>query len=233
MFVELLSEKSLKKNLLYMGKDEKKFRTSRFLFAAIFLLWAAGIVYVSKDFFLIPLIPMVTFIGYKYPYFNVLRSRNNILSLNSQLFPGFLTTFNALLPTSGNVYQALVACIPYIKDPLRSSLEELVQKVEDDNRREDYMLFAEHIGTSEAYMMMDMIYQFSEYGIQRESLMEMQRFAQELDKNKMNELIQSKMVKMEVLGYIPVFISMFLVLGFAGTIGWHYVKYVMDILSMQ
>ncbi|GLY12880.1 hypothetical protein [Pseudobacillus badius] len=233
MFVELLSEKSLKKNLLYMGKDEKKFRTSRFLFAAIFLLWAAGIVYVSKDFFLIPLIPMAAFIGYKYPYFNVLRSRNNILSLNSQLFPGFLTTFNALLPTSGNVYQALVACIPYTKDPLRSSLEGLVRKVEDANRREDYMLFAEHIGTSEAYMMMDMIYQFSEYGIQRESLMEMQRFAQELDKNKMNELIQSKMVKMEALGYIPVFISMFLVLCFAGTIGWHYVKYVMDILSMQ
>lgn len=231
MFVELLNEQNLERNLRHLGKDATKFRKTRFVYMFILLLFAGGAYFAVKDWTWFFTLPFAAIIGYKLPYYNLLSYKQKTDRLNTQMFPEFLVTFVALLPTSGNVYQALVASLEYTKEPLRSSLERLIRKIEDDNRREDYMDFADYIGTSEAYMLMDMIYQFSEYGIKKEALVEMQRFSQELDKNKMAELIEQKIVKMEPLGFIPVFISLFFILGFAGVIGWYYISDVMDVLA--
>lgn len=232
MLIELLSEKNRVINLKKYEKSAKTFLTSRLLHIVLMLLLVGMAFYVTKELKILALVPVAAVVGYKLPYYNLLAYHEKRNRLNRQLFPEFLVTFIALLPTSGNVYQTLVAALPYTKDPLRSSLEKLITKIEDNNNREDYLEFAETVGTSESFMLMDMMFQFSEYGIKKESFTEMQRFSQELDKNIMAELIDQKINGMESLGLAPVFIALFFIISFAGVIGWHYLSGVSGIISM-
>ncbi|MEB6549250.1 flagellar assembly protein FlaJ [Heyndrickxia sporothermodurans] len=214
MFFELINESRLNEHLAYFKKEKKDFLKVRMLYGIILTLIAAMIIYVMGNTLYFLALPVLFVIGYKYPYYNIVKNKSRIDNDNSYLFPDFLGSFIGLIPSSGNVYQTLVATLPYTKEPLRTGLEELIAKIEDDNRREHYMDFADYIGTSEAYMVMDMIYQFSEFGIKKEPLKELERFVMDLESNKQEEVITKKMNDMEYLGFLPIFISMYLVMGF-------------------
>lgn len=222
MITELIREARLKDTLKYYKKESSNFLKVRLIFAIAYMLLASMfIVYMQRyDLFYIPIIALI--VGYKIPYYNLLSKRKKDDFLNSYLFPEFLQSFDALLPISGNVYQTFVGVLPYTREPLKGRLEDLIVKIEQGNKREDYLEFAEYIGTGESYMIMDMIYQFSEYGVKKEALKELREYISEIQKNKVDEMIERKMSSMEYLGYIPIFISLFTVIGFAGVLFMYY-----------
>ena len=216
MFFELLKEESRAYNLAYFQKDSKSFAKTRLLYGIGGLLIGTMLWWVMQSFSYLLAIPIGFIIGYKFPYYDVLVKKAAADKLNMYAFPEFLGSFIALIPSTGNVYQTLVAALPYTKEPLRSALQQLIENVWLDNKREHYMAFAEYVGTSEANMIMDTIYQFSEFGRKKESLQELSNFAQELEKNAQSEMITKKMNDMEYLGYLPIFLSILFILAFVG-----------------
>lgn len=232
MLIELIKEDYLDVYLEYLNRDKKKFRNVRFIFGGImFLAFALGVL-IMKKYMLFLGIPIAFLIGYKLPYLNLMMSKKQSDLMVSFMFPQFLQTFMALLSTSGNVYQTLKATLPYTSEPLKGRLKNLVAKIEDENNRDNYVEFAEFVGTSEAYMIMDMIYQFSEFGVRKEIINELKNYIQNLQENKVDELIERKMVAVEKYGFAPVFISLFMILGYAGVIFWYYMHDVMDALEL-
>lgn len=222
MLTELIRESQRTALLRFFGKEEKEFKKTQWIMGALFGLVGIMLLLIVKKPTL-AFIPFLTFfVGYKYPYFKLLSNKKSEDTLNSYLFPEFIQSFLALLPTSGNVYQTLKATIRYTKDPLRSKLIQLVEKIEEDNDRQYYLEFAEMVNTSEAFMVMDMIYQFSEYGVKKEALKELQSYIGEIHKNRVNEIIDRKMGQMEYIGFLPIFISILTVIVFAGALFWHY-----------
>ncbi|KRG16865.1 hypothetical protein ACA29_03010 [Lederbergia galactosidilytica] len=217
MFFELIKENRLNDHLAYFKKEKKDFIKVRIIYGLLFTLIGAIIIYMMGKMLYFLALPVLFILAFKYPYYNLVKNKKRIDNDNSYLFPDFLGSFIGLIPSSGNVYQTyqtLVATLPYTKEPLKTGLEELIAKIEDENKREHYMDFADYIGTSESYMVMDMIYQFSEFGIKKEPLKELERFVQDLETNKQNEVIAKKMNDMEYLGFLPIFISMYFIMGF-------------------
>lgn len=222
MLTELLREERLSDYLSFFEKDKKEFVKTRVIFGVLFALIGLILAYmISRPAgYALPLVLFV--IGYKYPYYSIMSKKNKEDVLNSYLFPEFVQVFIALIPTSGNVYQTLLAVLPYTKDPLRKRLEALIEKLQEDNNREYYLEFADYINSSEAYMVMDMIYQFSEFGIKKESLKELQTYMDEIQKNRVEEIMDKKMASMEVYGNFPIFLPMITVGGFAVILFLHY-----------
>lgn len=222
MITELIKEERLNDLLEFFAKDRKDFKKTRLIFGILFLILGFFIFFLHPKipFLLIPLIGFA--IGYKYPYYSLMSKKQRHDMLNSYLFPEFVQSFIALIPTSGNVYQTLLATYPYTKEPLKSRLATLIEKLQKENKREYYLEFADTLNSSEAYMVMDMIYQFSEYGVKKESLKELQNYMEEIHKNRIDEIINKKMAKMENLGYFPILITMIFVLGFTVIIFLHY-----------
>ena len=158
------------------------------------------------------------------------KKKNDLVT--SFLFPQFLQSFMGLLASSGNIYQTLKLTVDYVNDPLKSELEKLVARIEKDNKREYYLEFAETINNSEAYMIMDIIYQFSEYGVKKDTLDNLKNYIQRLDENKVNELIDRKLLSAEKYGFVGIFIGMFFVLGYTGTIMAYYLQDVIKALEV-
>lgn len=231
MLNELIKEERLSDLLYFFNQDRKQFKKTRLIFGVLFMLLGFIVFYLksSLPYLIVPILGFV--IGYKYPYYKLIAKKNREDVLNSYLFPEFIQSFIALIPTSGNVYQTLLATYPYTKDPLKSRLATLIEKIQKENKREYYLEFADFIGTSESYMVMDMIYQFSEFGIKKDSLKELQSYMAEIQKNRMNEIIEKKMRVMENYSLIPVFIPMMVVLGFAVVVMYHYWGQVSSIIS--
>lgn len=232
MFTELLKESLLTAHLNYFKKKKSNFLITRILYGIIITLIFSMVVMILKNYLLFIGLPVVFFIGWKYAYFNLLLSKRKLDVKNSYLFPQFLQSFIALLSSSGNVYQALKETVRYTSEPINHELEKLVHKIEKGNNRKDYLAFAEYVGSSEAYMIMNMIYQFSEQGVEKESLRELENYIQNLQENKVDELIQSKMLSSEKFGMIPIFISLFLVGGFAVVIFMYYMSDVSKALNV-
>lgn len=222
MLAELLTEKNKEGYLDYFGQEEGKFRNTRLIFGLLFSLIAILFAYIVGNPFVYLGVIIAFYLGYKYPYFNYITKKNKNDLIISYIFPEFLQVFMAMIPTSGNVYQTLKNTIPYVKEPVRGELEKLVRNIEKGNDRKHYMEFADFIGSSESLMIMDMIYQFSEFGVKEKSLEELQRYIKNIQENKVDELIGKKMLSMENWGLTPILISLFLVGGFAGVLFWHY-----------
>lgn len=233
MIAEMWKETHIDAYMRYFSKEKKTFTRTRYLYAILFFIMYAMVVLMLKNYVFFAGLPIAFLIGYKMPYLNLMLLKEKQDLTVSFLFPQFLQSFMALLSSSGNVYQALKATIPYTEEPLKEELEKLVKNIEKENKRDDYLAFAEFIGTSEAYMIIDMIYQFSEFGIKKDALREMQGYIQSLQENKTDELITRKMTEMDKLGFAPIFISLFLVGGFAVVIFLHYMQDVMDALSVM
>lgn len=228
---DFINEKDLDIYLQYFGKNRKKFMRFRYLYGFLFFLIGAMIAILINHYFAYLLLPILAFIGYKFPYVQLILNKRKKDLINSYIFPQFLQSFIALLNSSGNVYQTLVASIDYTNEPLKTELKKLVARIEKSNDRDDYLAFANYVDTSEAFMIMDMIYQFSEFGIRKESLKELESYILSLQENKMEELIARKMQEMEKLGFIPIFISLFLVGGFAVVLFLHYMSDVMNSIN--
>lgn len=232
MLIELWKESYLDAYLDYFKKTKKEFKVTRLIYGSIlFLIFAMGFLIMGEYLYLL-FTPIAFFVGFKLPYYNLMSTKKKDDLIISFLFPQFLQSFMALLASSGNVYQTLKLTATYVNDPLKSQLEKLVANIEKDNKREYYLEFAEFVDNNEAYMIMDMIYQFSEYGVKKETLEDLRSYIQGLDENKVNELIEKKVLSAEKYGYVGIFIGMFFVMGYAGTIFAYYLQDVMNALEV-
>lgn len=231
VFTELIREERINDLLDFFEQDRRKFKKTRFIFAFLLLILGFLIFSLHPDipFLLIPIAGFV--IGYKYPYYSLMSKKRKQDILNAYLFPEFVQSFIALIPTSSNVYQTLLAVYPYTKEPLKSKLGDLIQKIQKENKREYYLEFAEFINTSEAFMVMDMIYQFSQFGIKKESLKELQNYMSEIQKNRMDEIINKKMNSMENYAYFPIFIPLTFIVSFAALVLLYYWSQVSSAVS--
>jgi cyanate lyase len=213
---EILLERNRHLYYDYFNIDERKFFRKRFTTALLFFICIAAVIFSTGNLWLIAGIPIVMFIGFKLPYIELVSKKSKQDIIKQYEFPTFLRYFISLLGTQGNVYQTLNAIIPYIHDPMRAELEKLVKKLSENNvqNREAFREFAESIGSSEAYLIMEMIYEFHEEGITKEELKELENLVDKLQENKVNELIEYKVNKIgkhanPILVYGLLFIFLF------------------------
>ncbi|WP_121639688.1 flagellar assembly protein FlaJ [Virgibacillus sp. Bac330] len=230
--MELIREEQREAYLAYFNRSQKKFSQMRWILGIVlFLLFAIGVLILQKPMWLIGS-PVAFFIGYKLPYLDLMLNKKKNDLLMSFLFPQFLQSFMALQSSSGNIYQTLKETVNYTNEPLKKELKKLVKRIEQDNNREAYIDFAKYIGSAEAYMIMDKIYQFSEFGVKADALRELQNYIQSIHENKTNELIDSRMTAMENLAIPPILISLFIVGSFAVVIFMYYMEDVMDAMNI-
>lgn len=231
--IDFLKETNLSAYLSYFHKDKKKFKNIRMMYAAMFFMVYTLFVFIlGKNVFFLGL-PIAMFIGYKLPYLSLLSQKREHDLIVSYLFPEFLQSFIALLSSSGNVYQTLKETVKYTEKPLKQELEILVKNIEETNDREYYLAFAEYVGIGEAYMLMDMIYQFSEFGENKDALSEMESYIRSLDENKVDELIIRKLDSAFLVSFMPIILSVFLFAGFAALLVWYYAKDVSDAVNFM
>lgn len=196
---EILTEKHKVAYLDYFKINKNSFYKRRILMVFA-LLFAYGVLYYTFENSLLLIgVPVVMFLGYKIPYIELLMKMNQNELLKQFHFPTFLRYFIALIETQGNVYRTLKAVVPYINDPLKSDLKILIGKLESSNtnNRDAFMDFADSIDSSEARMIIGMIYEFNEEGISKEDIKELENTIDQLQENKINELIEYKVSRIE------------------------------------
>lgn len=220
--LSILSEKNVDMYLRFFGTSRKSYKTEKMLFALIGALLGFIIAFFSSNIFLYSLVLILGLVGYKLPYILIRSSKSNQDMLNKYIFTEFLQSFIALIGTTGNVYATLVASREYVREPLGTELDKLIDLIEFDNKREYYLDFAKYIGTSEAHMVMDMIYKFSAYGRDDKALQKITELIDTIQHNQIDEVIHTKMVKMENVGFLPLFISLILVGGFTASLFIYY-----------
>lgn len=228
MVKELLFETNLNSYLNYFKMEKKSFNSFRWILALFlfFMTILAGLFlpghYSHYKVLLIVLAPVVGFLGFKMSYIDLLLKKKNDQLLIEYAFPQFLRYFISLIQVKGNVYQALIATVPYIEEPLKSQVELLTKRIASGNKREAYMDFADFINTSEASMIMSIIYDFSEDGIKSESLQALEQYIFNMYNNKMNELIDKKVNKMENYSKYSLIFSVLFILSFVAVLFYHY-----------
>ncbi|MGE7924696.1 hypothetical protein ACQKND_16155 [Viridibacillus arvi] len=199
----------------YFKIPRKKFRNRRLLFAFIigFMLLALGF---RQNSLLYLAVPVGVFIGYKIPYYEMRKMKSMQDVIKQLMFPSFVRHFVSLIDTQGNVYQTLLKTTEYVKEPIKEQLEVLVSKlgVSDQQNREAFMEFAYFINSSEAVMIMSMIYEFDKEGIQKEGLKELEDILSELQENKVEEMLNMKTSSMgkfatPVIVYTIAFVLLF------------------------
>lgn len=189
------------------------------------------IVIFLKKYLLFLALPIILIIANKYAYLNLVARKKKDDLLKTYLFPEFLRCFICLLGVSGNVYSTLKATVPYVKEPLKSELLQLIANIEKDNDRSHYVEFANSIGNSEANMVMSMIHEFIEFGIQKEALQQLEQFIERLQENKTNELIEKKVQEMDKYSVPSVLLSVFFVLSFAVILFVYYMSQIQGSLN--
>ncbi|WP_053071872.1 hypothetical protein [Ornithinibacillus contaminans] len=214
--IEVLTERNKGVYFDYFRINEKKFFSNRLLMAIMFLAIYLLLIYSFNNWYLLIGIPFSMLIGFKLPYLKLISMKNKDDIIKQYAFPTFLRYFIALVGVKGNVYQTLKAVIPYVNAPIQAELEKLVNNLDKNNvsNRDAYMLFADFIGSSEARMIVEMIYQFDEEGINKEELRELENTIEQLQENKTNELIDYKVSTMEIHANPIILYTILYVLGF-------------------
>lgn len=227
---ELFVEKSLDFYLHFLNVNKRKFWTQRIVLSVFIFVMLLFFFLASKITLFLILSPVLTYLVYKIPYFKIIGAKNHVDIVNSFLFPHFLRTFLSLLATQGNVFQTLVATIPYLDDPLKSEVEKLIKKIGEKNDRKYYLEFAEYVGSNEAYLIMSMIYEFSIVGTNSDLLSALENYINSIQTNKMTELKRYKLNKMEKHANIPVYISVGFVLVFTFSLMYFYISNMSNLL---
>lgn len=200
---DILLEKNKKVYYEYFAINKNKFTMKRFLMAFLIVLLYVMILYglghTNNTVLLIGGSILAFLIGYKLLYMQLIMTKGQHDLMKEYIFPTFLRYFVSLISTQGNVYLTLKETVNYVENPLKKELEKLIKRL-DDNKVDNhtaFMEFAESIGTSEAIMIMNMIDDFNEHGINKDDIRELENTVLQLQENKMNELIEYKVAKVD------------------------------------
>lgn len=206
---ELFTESMRNTYLDAFQKDRKKFLTNRILLA---ILVAVVSYFVAFSFGLSLAISISSavgglLVGYKIPYMQILVQKSNEDVVKSFMFPQFLRFFIGLFTTKVNVYQTLIETSKYVDEPLYTALMDFIDDIGEENDYARYVEFANFIGTTDAQLVMSMIYNFSEKGAVPEELLELERTSKKILDNKFEEAVMYKAGKQEVYMNYIIFLS--------------------------
>lgn len=223
---ELLLEKNRELYFEHFKLDGKKFFYKRLLLAFLLLIIYACVLFKTQNLWLLFGVPIVMFIGFKIPYMELISKKSKSDIVKQYIFPTFLRYFISLMHTHGNVFQTLKATIPYVQEPIKQELQNLVDRLERQNvqNREAFMEFAEFIGSSDAHMIMGMIYEFHEEGIKKSDLKELESTIKGLQDNKINQLIARKVQQMEKYANPIIIIALLYIFSFTAVVFLGYFK---------
>ncbi|MHA4046149.1 flagellar assembly protein FlaJ [Bacillus cereus] len=231
MFGEILREKHLEMYLEYFNLNKKAYRITKWMLTVVIFMVYTLVVMLTKKYVFFLGLPIVVIAANKYNYFSLVLRNTNANIEKTFLFPEFLRYFLGSLGTSGNVYTTLKETAPYLKGPMQAQLNLLVEKIEKSNDREHYIEFADFVGTSEANMVMSIIYEFSEYGVKKEALQELEMFIDRIQENKVNELVDKKVEAMDIFSVPALFLAVGFVAGFAGIIFIYYMNQISNAIT--
>lgn len=223
---EILTEKHKKVYYEFLNVNVKKFIRFRILccilFVMLYLVVGNFLGWTSKGFLWIIGVPISGFIGYKIPYMDLVSKRNKQLLMRQYMFPNFLRYFISLLSTEGNIYLTLKETLNYVDEPFKPIVNKLIKELDDPDipDYQAFMNFAYEIDTSESLMIMNMINDFNEQGISKDKIKELEDTILRLQENKVDELIERKVRKMNkfadpiiifAIGYMMVFVGVIIV----------------------
>src|SRR5690625_3620827 len=160
--LNILTEKNMEMYEKYLRINRKSLMKRRITLALLFLILNIILYVFGGVVWTLFFIPFSLLLGYKIPYMELVRQKKQQDLIKQFMFPTFLRYFVSLIDSKGNVYQTLKATVPYIDQPLKEEVSVLVRKLEKEsvNNRDAFMEFASYIDSSEAHMIMNMIYQF-------------------------------------------------------------------------
>lgn len=228
MFKELAFETMRNTYLEMFSRDKKQFLMIRLVLMALGLmvgiaLWVA----IGHPAMFLGVL-VLGILGFKLPYLQLLMQKSNADVVKTFIFPQFLRYFIALYSTQGNVYQTLEETAKYMDEPIRSRLEKFIDQIGEENSYDYYVDFADYIGTPDAYLVMSMIYSFSENGAVKEELEELENSSRQISENKMKEMVRYKASEQEKYMNHEVILSIMFLLGFVGSVAYSMLSNIMN-----
>lgn len=217
--MEMIHEKNKKLYLEYFQYQAKQFEQYRLKQAVITALGGAvcGLLFGTLITSSIGLV-LGGMIGYKYPYYQLVRRKKHDDIVRTYMFPTFLKNLLNILEVNGNVYQSLKLSLEYSEEPLKTAIQELVLAIEEDKSQRPYLEFAKYIGSQEANQILGVLYQFTTIGLDTAKLRKLNETVEKLQANKLNELIQTKVTHLERFSHFPIVITLIYTMCFVGTL---------------
>lgn len=218
MFKELLLETMRDTYLDLFEKNKNSFLMTRIVIAL-----GLGVLGFLFTFDFSTTIQIVTAIvlafgGFKLPYYQLLVTKSNEDVLKTFIFPQFLRFFIGLYATQGNVYLTLQATSQYVDEPLYTELMNFIDDIGEENDYARYVEFADFVGTTDAQLVMAMIYNFSEKGAVQEELDELERASKKILENKFEEAVLYKGGKQETFMSYIVLLAVGYLLSFVASV---------------
>lgn len=232
MIKHFFIEPNLHLYLNYFHMDFKKFMRERMMYGAVLFLLCLMGGFSMGNSMLYAAAPIGFLVGYKINYLMLYNRKSQADIVKSFIFPQFLRTFLTLLASQGNIHHTLIETEKHINEPIKSALADLIKKTESNNDYAHYIEFSDFVGSTEAQMVMSMIHSFSEYGVRKEELDELERMIERINLNKMDELIRNKANAQEKYSGPTIFLAIGFVLFFAGIILVQNLAKVSEYMSM-
>lgn len=235
MLIEFLLERRKSEYLQFVNMTSKDLLRVRLLFVIMFLMMGMGLtMFILKDLnqlqqYGIPV--LAAFLGFKFPYFKLMKDKKAMEEKVAGLFPEFLQAFSTAELTNKIMFQTLKASVPFTPQPIKARLVHLLEQIDENgDKREYYMEFAQFINTPDAYIIMDQIYKFSVQGYKEETMEKLRNNILEIQKNNMEFVINKKTETMDSFGIIPLLATMIFIVIFAGTILIHEMNSALDLI---
>lgn len=220
MYKELALETMRDTYLEMFHKEKGKFLMTRILLGIGLAILGYFITLSLGTALILNIVVSIVFavVGFKLPYMQLIVMKNNEDVVKSYMFPQFLRFFIGLYSTQGNVYQTLIETSKYVDEPLYTELMNFINDIGDENNYARYVEFADFIGTTDAQLVMSMIYNFSEKGAVQEELEELERASKKILENKFEEAVLYKAGKQETYMNYIVLLSVGYLLSFVALV---------------
>lgn len=183
-------EKDLKYNLERCNLNYKKFQRIR-IFQSVFILVLMSLLIYNIDYRFIFISVILSFITYKYKYFELLKNIQKIKKIKRRMFPLFIKDILLFLKTN-NVYNSLKKELEYSNEPIKKHLENLILDIEEDKTIIPYQTFARNMEFKEAELVMSMLFTFSEYSLKSENLKSLEILIDKLYENEIEAFVENK-----------------------------------------
>lgn len=221
--LDILLEKDTKKYLDAVNGTYTTHLVQQILFALIFGGVGMGFVFIigGMEFNYKVIIGGLIggLLGFKVIYFRLRNEVKNRMNIRKAQFPEFLKYFNALVSVNNNnIVRTLESTSEYMQEPLKVQVEELVERAYKNEGREAFMDFARFIGTSESIMIMGVLSDFNEHGVDSAKLKDMEETVSKMNENMMNERIIRESNSIEKYANTSLLASIGFVVLFVGTI---------------
>lgn len=221
--VDFLLEKGTKEYLVSVNGKYSTHIIQQIMFAIIFGSIGAGFVFVigglTFDYKVLVGLLIGGFIGFKVIYFRLMNEVKNRMGIRKAQFPEFLKYFNSLITVNNNnIVRTLESTLEYVPEPLNSEIQKLVDRAYENEGREAFMDFARFIGTSEAIMIMGVLSDFNEHGVDSHKLRDMEDTVAKMKENIINQKIIRQANAIEKYANTSLLASIGFVVLFVGTI---------------